>query len=73
MNELLSDFGEMPVLPFDLPAAREFTRLRRIYRRHGAADLKIAAIALDNDATLLTRNLRDFAGITGLSSENPLS
>jgi tRNA(fMet)-specific endonuclease VapC len=33
-------------------------------------DLKIAAIALANDATLLTRNLSDFRKIPGLRIED---
>jgi tRNA(fMet)-specific endonuclease VapC len=33
-------------------------------------DLKIAAIALANEATLLTRNLVDFGRIGGLKAED---
>jgi tRNA(fMet)-specific endonuclease VapC len=33
-------------------------------------DLKIASIALAHDATLLTRNTRDFAQVPGLRIEN---
>jgi tRNA(fMet)-specific endonuclease VapC len=32
----------------------------------GAMDLKIACIALVHDATLLTRNMNDFARVPGL-------
>lgn len=73
LGELLSNFGEIPVLPFDVRAARYFEGLRRKYRRHGAADLKIATIAITNDATLLTRNIRDFRGVDELSVVNPLA
>jgi tRNA(fMet)-specific endonuclease VapC len=33
-------------------------------------DLRIAAIAMANDATLLSRNLRDFERVAGLKVEN---
>jgi predicted nucleic acid-binding protein len=48
----------------------EFQRLcvRRV--RIGTMDLKIAAIALANDATLLSRNLPDFAKVPGLRVED---
>ena len=73
LGELISNFGELPVLAFDINAAERFGVLRREYRRHGAADLKIAAIAIANDATFLTRNIRDFRGIDELSVVNPLA
>lgn len=38
--------------------------------RIGTMDLKIAAIALANDATLLSRNLRDFGKVPGLRVED---
>jgi tRNA(fMet)-specific endonuclease VapC len=36
----------------------------------GTHDLKIAPIALVNDATLLSANLRDFEQVPGLRVEN---
>jgi predicted nucleic acid-binding protein len=36
----------------------------------GTMDLKIAAITLTNDATLLSRNLADFGKIPGLRVED---
>lgn len=38
--------------------------------RIGTMDLKIAAICLAHDATLLTRNLVDFEKVPGLRVEN---
>jgi tRNA(fMet)-specific endonuclease VapC len=58
------------ILPFDRPSALEFERLRKAYPRLGQMDLKIAAIALMNDATLLTCNQSDFAQVVGLLIED---
>jgi tRNA(fMet)-specific endonuclease VapC len=60
----------IPLLPFDNRAAAEFDRLRQSRIRIGTMDLKIAAIALANDATLLTRNLSDFRKVPGLRAED---
>jgi len=58
------------VLEFDLRAATEFQRLRKRHRTIGTMDLKIAAIVLANDATLLSRNLTDFRRIPELKVED---
>ena len=58
------------VLDFDGEAAQEFNRLRKLYRRAGVADLKIASIALVKHATVLTRNTSHFVQVAGLSVED---
>jgi tRNA(fMet)-specific endonuclease VapC len=63
-------FSGMKMLSFDLAAATEFNQLRRSYRRLGAMDLKIAAIAITQDAIVLTRNLSDFGQISELRAED---
>jgi tRNA(fMet)-specific endonuclease VapC len=50
----------MTLLPFDAPAAAQFDALKTARINIGTQDLKIASIALVNDATLLTRNTRHF-------------
>ncbi len=67
LAELLRDFCDRRVLGFDSAAAEIFQDLRRVHRRMGVMDLKIAAIALANDGSLATRNRRDFDGIGGLN------
>jgi tRNA(fMet)-specific endonuclease VapC len=62
----LMDFNRFPVLPFDEPAAREFEALRSQGVRIGTMDLRIAAIAVSNNLTVLTRNLVDFGRVPGL-------
>lgn len=66
----LQTFRDLTVLPFDLEAAQQFERLRQARVRIGAMDLKIASICLANDATLLTRNSKDFGQVPGLKFED---
>lgn len=51
-------------------AAVQFKALRKERVRIGTQDLKIASIALTNDALLLSANLRDFEQVRGLQVEN---
>jgi len=64
--------SQLLVVPFDEAAAEQFTRLTNVDRltRIGRADLLIASIALANDATLVTRNLRHFRQIPNLNVVN---
>jgi tRNA(fMet)-specific endonuclease VapC len=62
-----------PIAPFDSAAAETFERLRRERVRIGSMDLKIAAIALTQDALLLSANLRDFRQVPGLRVEDWLT
>jgi tRNA(fMet)-specific endonuclease VapC len=66
----LDVYRPIRVLDFDQGAAIEFQRLNKARLRIGTMDLRIAAIALAHDATLLTRNLRDFSKIEGLKVED---
>ena len=66
LQRILSDFVEMQVLPFDDAAAAEFESLRKQRVRIGTMDLRIAAVAITNDMTLLTRNTVDFERVPGL-------
>jgi tRNA(fMet)-specific endonuclease VapC len=70
LNRQLDNFCRMIVLEFDERAAAEFQRLRNARVRVSTMDLKIAAVALTHQATLLTRNLRDFRQVPGLSVED---
>lgn len=58
------------VVDWNERAADHFEGLRSIRIRIGTQDLKIAAIALANDAVLLSANLRDFEQVPGLRVEN---
>jgi tRNA(fMet)-specific endonuclease VapC len=47
-----------------------FINLKKQHPRLGKMDLAIAAIALHNNATLVTRNRQDFEPIAGLIQED---
>ena len=66
----LDNYRQIPVLDFDDSAAAELQRLRRAKIRIGAMDLKIAAIVLSQNATLLSRNSVDFPKVPGLNLED---
>lgn len=58
------------LLYFDERAVETYQRLWLQRLRVGTMDLKIAAIAIANSATLLTRNMADFRKIPGLQCED---
>jgi len=66
----LVNYCRIVVLDFDEAAAAEFQRLRKSRLRVGTMDLKIAAVVLSHNATLLTRNLVDFRHVPGLKVED---
>ena len=66
----LQIYSSMNVLSYDERAHAVFLALRSQKIRIGTQDLKIASIALANSATLLTRNIRDFARVPELKYED---
>ena len=70
LERLVEFYAGWRILSFDAKAANTFTHLKRQHRRIGTQDLKIAAIALANDALLLTANSVDFERIAGLRLED---
>jgi tRNA(fMet)-specific endonuclease VapC len=58
------------IVTFEDSAMAQFEKLRRDGIRIGTMDLRIAAIALANDLTLLTRNAIDFSKVPGLLIED---
>lgn len=70
LEEILVHFEAAQVLAFDDPAARQFESCRKQRLRVGTMDLRIAAIALTHDMTVLTRNLVDFGKVPGLQVED---
>jgi tRNA(fMet)-specific endonuclease VapC len=58
------------ILPYPVSAMSRYDSLKKMKIRIGKTDSQIAAIALENGGTLVTRNLRDFQQIPGLPLEN---
>lgn len=69
-QQTLQDLMPLRLLPFDDAAAEEFLRLKATVKKVGTQDLKIAAIVLSVNGTLVTRNLSDFGRISGLRVED---
>jgi len=63
VEDLSEQFADR-ILPFDAAAARIWGRLMgdgdRAGRTPGAADAQIAAVAINHDLTVVTRNVKDF-------------
>jgi tRNA(fMet)-specific endonuclease VapC len=70
VTRLLPVWTRFPVLPFSEPAILRFEQLRTLKLNVGLMDLRIAAIALENGLTVVTRNLRDFNRVPGLKTED---
>ena len=70
METTFLDFSRFRVLPFDAAGSTEFARLRQERVRIGTMDLRIAAIAFARQFTVLTSNIRDFAQVPTLRSED---
>jgi tRNA(fMet)-specific endonuclease VapC len=66
----LDFFQTIQRLSFDTNAYNQFEILRHQFRRLGTRDLRIAAIALSLNATVITRNAKDFGQIQNLSIED---
>lgn len=67
-------FSRLTVLPFDRESARIFGRIKADVERKGLPrfepDLQIAAVAIANNLTLVSGNVRHYSGIPGLRVEN---
>ena len=70
LGSLFQFFASFPIAPFDAMAAARFDSLRAAKIRIATRDLKIASIALANNALLLTANRQDFEKVPGLRFEN---
>ena len=62
--------AEFSILSFTEPAILRFEQLHATKLNVRKMDLRIAAIALEHSATLVTRNTRDFQRVPGLTLED---
>jgi tRNA(fMet)-specific endonuclease VapC len=62
--------SRLQILDFEEKAIERYEALKRLRLKVRKMDLQIAATALENGATLVTRNIRDFRSIPGLAVED---
>ena len=70
LSEAVPFFARFRILSFTEPAIFRYESLRRTHRNIGKNDLRIAAIALEHGAVVVTRNVRDFQRVPGLTVED---
>jgi tRNA(fMet)-specific endonuclease VapC len=58
------------LLPFPLAAIQRFEQLRALRLNVGLMDLRLGAVALENNLTVVTRNVRDFKRIPRVQTED---
>jgi tRNA(fMet)-specific endonuclease VapC len=70
LARLPRDYAAFALLPFDAGSAGICDQLLIQKMRIGTMDLRLAATALSRGLIILTRNLRDFGRIAGLTAED---
>ena len=70
MTDAVRFLVRFELLTFSEPAIHQYDSLRATHRRLDKSDLRIAAIVLDQNGTLVTANVRDFQQIPGLILED---
>jgi tRNA(fMet)-specific endonuclease VapC len=62
--------GRWRILPYTESAIARVAQLKALRLNVRFMDLRIAAVALENQAVVVTRNRRDFGRVPGLSVED---
>ena len=70
LTDAVRSLSGFHILTFSEAAISRYNMLLVMKLNVGKMDLRIAAIALEADATVVTRNLRDFQRVPGLACEN---
>jgi tRNA(fMet)-specific endonuclease VapC len=70
LTETMNELQNWPIVGFPPAAVSRYAALKKGKLNVGSSDLKIAAIALELGAIVVTRNRRDFERIQGLPVED---
>jgi tRNA(fMet)-specific endonuclease VapC len=70
LGEAVVRLARWRILPYTESAIARVGQLKALRLNVGLMDLRIAAIALENGAVVVTRNRRDFGRVPGLSVED---
>jgi tRNA(fMet)-specific endonuclease VapC len=62
--------SRLQIVDFEETAIQRYQQIRKLKLKVRKTDLRIAATALDREAVLVTRNVRDFQRVPGLTIEN---
>jgi tRNA(fMet)-specific endonuclease VapC len=66
----LENYRRIPIMKFDEKAGEAFKNLKKQKIRVGTMDLKIASIAISQNALLISRNISDYEQIPNLRVED---
>jgi tRNA(fMet)-specific endonuclease VapC len=70
LTDTVQFLSGLRIFSFTQPAIARYDQLKTLRINVGSWDLRIAAIALEHAATLVTRNTRDFQRVPGLVLED---
>ena len=70
LHRALEAYRNTAVLDFNEQAAKVFQKLKSNKIRIGTMDLKIASIAVANEAILVSRNIKDFEQVPNLTVQD---
>ena len=70
LTRAVAYLARLEILSFTPQAAARYDQFRQLKLRVGKNDLRIASIALEHGATVVTRNVADFGQVPGLTIED---
>ncbi len=70
LRDVFDFFQSISQRDFDSVYAIKYVELRGQYKRLGKMDLRIAAVAITDEAILITRNVKDFSQVAQLDIQD---